>query len=134
MPSAEWAIGHLEKLIDFGYRALHKTALASKKVPCLPRKTSGHAYFMDCSDGGRVAMMAAQRYPEDFDDIIAGAPASHWTQHFTRFLWNEQALNAKPESQIPTAKLSAIQKAALAQCDGLANLRNTAPVLDPTGL
>jgi feruloyl esterase len=68
--------------------------------------------------------MEAERYPEDFDGILAGAPANHWTHHFTGFLWNELALNAKPESRIPAAKLPAIQKAALAQCDALDGVKD----------
>ncbi len=70
------------------------------------------------------ALAEAERYPEDFDGIVAGAPANHWTHHFTGFLWNEQALNANPASKIPAAKLPAIQKAALAQCDTLDGVKD----------
>jgi len=125
MPSASWAVGHPEKLIDFGYRALHETAAASKAIlHAYYGKADGHAYFFGCSDGGREALMEAERYPEDFDGIVAGAPANHWTHHFAGFLWNEQALNGKPESKIPAAKLPAIQKAALAQCDSLDGVKD----------
>ena len=125
LPSASWAVGHPEKLIDFGYRALHETALASKAIlHAYYGKPNVHAYFAGCSDGGREALAEAERYPEDFDGIIAGAPANHWTHHFTGFLWNEQALNAKPESKIAVAKLPAIQKAALAQCDSLDGVKD----------
>src|SRR6478672_7128278 len=74
-------------------------------------------YFFGCSDGGREALMEAQRYPEDFDGIIAGAPANNWSNHFTGFVWNEQALLNNPASLIPPEKLPAIQKAVLAACD-----------------
>jgi len=125
LPDASWATGHPEKLIDFGYRALHETALASKAIlHVYYGKPDAHAYFVGCSDGGREALMEAERYPEDFDGILAGAPANHWTHHFTGFLWNELALNAKPESKIPAAKLPAIQKAALAQCDALDGVKD----------
>ena len=80
-------------------------------------KAAGRAYFSGCSDGGREALMEAERYPEDFDGIIAGAPANHWTHHFAGFLWNEIALNGKPEGKLPQEKLPAIEKAALAECD-----------------
>jgi Tannase and feruloyl esterase len=120
MPDASWAIGHPEKLKDFGYRALHETAVVSKHlVQVYYGKTSAHAYFTGCSDGGREALMEAERYPEDFDGILAGAPANNWTHHFTGFIWNEIALNAKPESKITAEQLPAIQKAALAACDAL---------------
>jgi len=125
MPDASWAIGHPEKLIDFGYRALHETAILSKIiVQVYYNKPLAHAYFSGCSDGGREALMEAERYPEDFDGIIAGAPANNWTHHFTGFVWNEIALNAKPESKITIEQLPAIQKAALAACDTLDGVKD----------
>jgi feruloyl esterase len=63
--------------------------------------------------------MEAQRFPEDFDGIVAGAPANDWTHLFTGFIFNEKALFANPASTISPAKLPAIQAAALAQCDAL---------------
>jgi len=60
--------------------------------------------------------MEAQRFPEDYDGIIAGAPAYHWTALFTNFVWNAQAL-AKPGAAIPAAKTAANAGAVLAQCD-----------------
>jgi feruloyl esterase len=125
MPDASWAVGHPEKLIDFGYRALHETAMLSKKiVEAYYGKGAGRAYFSGCSDGGREALMEAERYPEDFDGIIAGAPANHWTHHFTGFVWNEIALNGKPESKLGVEKLPAIEKAALAACDALDGVKD----------
>jgi len=115
MPDASWAIGHPEKLIDFGYRSLHQTAILSKLIlEAYYGKPSDHAYFSGCSDGGREALMEAERYPEDFDGIVAGAPANQWTHHFTGFVWNELALS---EGKLTTDKLPAIQKAALGACD-----------------
>ena len=125
MPDASWAIGHPEKLIDFGYRAVHETAVASKAiVDAYYGKQGGHDYFVGCSDGGREALMEAQRYPEDFDGILVGAPANYWTHHFAGFLWNELALDAGPESKIPAAKLPAIERAAVAQCDALDGVKD----------
>jgi len=115
---AGWAIGHPEKLIDFGHRALRETTVAAKAViEAFYGKPAGRSYFSGCSDGGREALMEAQRYPEDFDGIIAGAPANDWSNLFTGFVWNERALLEEPGSLIPVAKLAAIQKAALAACD-----------------
>jgi feruloyl esterase len=125
MPDAQWAIGHPEKLIDFGYRSLHETAILSKTIlAAYYGKAAGQAYFSGCSDGGREALMEAERYPEDFQGIIAGAPANHWTHHFTGFVWNEIALNGKPESKITVEQLPAIQKAALAACDALDGVKD----------
>jgi feruloyl esterase len=82
-----WALGHPEKVIDFGYRSLHETATLSKTaVQGYFNKSASRAYFKGCSDGGREALMEAERYPEDFDGIIAGAPANHWTHHFAGFV------------------------------------------------
>lgn len=115
---ASWAIGHPEKLIDFGYRAVHETNLQSKAILReLYGRAPARSYFNGCSDGGREALMEAQRYAEDFDGIIAGAPASDWSHLFTGFIWNARALTETPGSAIPPAKLPAIQKAVLAECD-----------------
>ena len=115
---AGWAVGHPEKLIDFGHRSLHETTLIAKAViQAFYGKDAARNYFFGCSDGGREALMEAQRYPEDFDGIVAGAPANNWSQLFTGFVWNERALSEEPASMIPPAKLPAIQKAVLAACD-----------------
>jgi hypothetical protein len=125
MPDASWAIGHPEKLIDFGYRALHETTGFSKAVlDAYYGKSAARSYFSGCSDGGREALMEAERYPEDFDGIIAGAPANHWTHHFAGFMWNELALNETPASKITPEKLPAIEKAALAACDALDGVKD----------
>lgn len=125
MPDASWAIGHPEKLIDFGYRALHETATHSKAIlEAYYTKPAAKAYFQGCSDGGREALMEAERFPEDFDGIIAGAPANHWTHHLTGFVWNEIALDAKPESKISVSQLAAIQKSSLAACDALDGVKD----------
>ena len=71
---AAWSIGHPEKLIDFGHRALHETGIVAKAVAhAFYEKPAARSYFYGCSDGGREALMEAQRYPEDFDGIVAGA-------------------------------------------------------------
>jgi Tannase and feruloyl esterase len=81
---AGWALGHPEKVADFGWRAIHETAEASKSViGAYYGKTASKSYFAGCSDGGREALMAAQRFPKDFDGIVAGAPANYWTNLMT---------------------------------------------------
>ncbi len=125
IPDASFAVGHPEKLIDFGFRAVHETAVHSKAIiRAYYGKEHTQDYFVGCSDGGREALMEAQRYPEDFRGIIAGAPANNWTRHFTGFIWNELALNADPASKIPAAALPAIQKAALSACDTLDGVKD----------
>ncbi len=122
---ATWAIGHPEKLIDFGYRAVHETSLQSKAIiQALFGRAPSHSYFNGCSDGGREALMEAQRYPEEFDGIIAGAPASDWSHLFTGFVWNARALTETPGSGIPPAKLPIVQNAVMAACDALDGLKD----------
>src|SRR5258707_11083262 len=120
-----WVIGHPEKLKDFAYRADHVTAEFAKT---LIAAYYGHAqqvsYFRGCSNGGHEALMEAQKYPADYDGIVAGAPANAFTRISAGFLWNELALNETPQSQIPQSKLAAIQNAALAQCDALDGVKD----------
>jgi Tannase and feruloyl esterase len=114
-----FAVGHLEKVIDFGYRALKETTDKSKTIiATLTGQGPQRSYFNGCSDGGREALMEAQRYPDDFDGIIVGSPANFWTHLFTGFVWNEQALLDNPASYIPPSLLPVLSKAALAHCVG----------------
>jgi len=120
---ATWAIGHPEKLIDFGHRAVHETNVQSKAiVRAFYERDPSRSYFVGCSDGGREALMEAQRYPEDFHGIVAGAPANNWTGLMTMAIWIEQALDA---ADIPAAKLPAIQTAALKACDELDGVKDS---------
>ena len=111
-----WALGHPEKVKDFGYRAVHETSEKSKKIiAAFYQKPASFAYFNGCSEGGREAMMAAQRYPEDFNGILAGAPALYWTKLMMAFAWNAQAFS-DPASFINEPKRLAVENAALAVC------------------
>lgn len=115
---ATWAFHHPEKVTDFGYRALHLTTLNAKKlVEAFYAHPALRAYFDSCSDGGREALMEAQRFPEDFDGILAGAPANFWTNLLSTGVYMGQALYAEPESYISSGKVPAIQAAVLNACD-----------------
>jgi hypothetical protein len=114
-----WALGHYEKIVDFGYRAIHETAAAAKTViRAYYGEAPKHSYFSACSNGGRQALIEAQRYPEDYDGLIAGAPAADFTHLAAEFITNVQALG-DAASYIPGNKLPAIEAAALAACDAL---------------
>jgi feruloyl esterase len=91
---ADWALNHPEKIADFGWRGIHETAEASKAViAAYYDKPASYAYFAGCSDGGREALMAAQRFPKDFNGIVAGAPANYWTNLLTNAATTMRALN-----------------------------------------
>ncbi|MGH1560811.1 tannase/feruloyl esterase family alpha/beta hydrolase [Caulobacter segnis] len=116
----EWALGQPEKIIDWGHRANHETAVFAKAlIAAHYGKGPRRAYFTGCSDGGREALMEVQRYPGDFDGVVAGAPANAWTRLMGSFAWSWKAVHEVPESRIPDALLPVVQKAALAQCDKL---------------
>jgi hypothetical protein len=123
--TGKFTTGHPEKLIDFGYRAIHLTSLQTRVIlRAFYGKPQQHAYFVGCSDGGREALMQVQRFPEDFDGVVAGAPANHWTRQFTGFVWNERALFASGKNILPPEKLPLLERAALKACDGLDGLHD----------
>jgi feruloyl esterase len=115
---AAWALGHPEKVIDFGYRGIHEMTLKAKAIiDAFYGDNLQHSYFASCSDGGREALMEAQRFPEDYDGILAGAPANFWTHLLVDAMWVNQATTLDQASYIPASKLPAIGAAVLAACD-----------------
>ncbi len=84
--TADFAPGHPEKVADFGWRGKHLQAARSKDIiRAFYGKSVKHSYFSSCSNGGRQALMEIQRFPEDYDGVIVGAPANNWTHHFAGF-------------------------------------------------
>jgi hypothetical protein len=115
---ATWALGHPEKVIDFGHRGIHEMTRVAKAVAqAYYSKAPQRSYFAGCSDGGREALMEAQRYPEDYDGILAGAPANYWTRLLTMAATETQALTVDPASFIPQKKIATIADAVNAACD-----------------
>jgi hypothetical protein len=122
---ARWALGHPEKIVDFGYRAVHETAERSRAIiRAFYGEAPKHSYFSSCSNGGREALMEAQRFPADYDGIIAGAPANSFTHFFVGATLNAQATEADPAAYIPVAKLASIESAVLSTCDTLDGLKD----------
>lgn len=114
---ASWALGHPEKVVDFGYRAIHETAVTAKAaITAFYGGAPKRSYFSSCSNGGRQALMEAQRFPADYDGIIAGAPANYWSRLMANAMYITQALTAEG-AWISPAKLDAIERAAIAACD-----------------
>jgi Tannase and feruloyl esterase len=122
---ASWAFGHPEKIKDFGWRAVHLTAGHSKEIlSAYYGKPADRAYFDSCSDGGREALVEAQRFPEDYDGILAGAPANAWSTMMAFGVGKLQDLTGDPRAYIPDGKLPAIQRASLAACDQLDGVKD----------
>jgi len=108
-----------DSTLDFAYRAIHETAVAAKRaVDGFYGAAPKFAYFNGCSTGGRQALTAAQRYPDDFTGIVGGAPAIFTTKQAFGQLWFYQAI-ATGDGAIPKETLPLIHEAVLAACDGL---------------
>jgi len=115
---ARWALGHPEKVIDFGYRAIHEmTQTAKAAAEALYGKAPRRSYFASCSNGGRQALMEAQRFPGDYDGILAGAPAYAWTRLLTSAVFDAQVTTQAEASYIPSSKVPAIARAVNEACD-----------------
>ena len=116
--TASFALGHPEKLIDFGYRAVHEMTVKAKSIiDAFYGAAPTLSIWNGCSQGGRQGITEAVRYPADFDGIIAGAPAVNFVQlHAGRVAIN-RAINATPASAIPSSKYPLIHQAVLASCD-----------------
>ncbi len=123
--SGEFALGHPEKLVDFGWRAVHEMTVQSKSVVnAFYGSAPQRSYWVGCSSGGKQGLKEAQKFPADYDGIVAGAPANYWTHLVTQSLWVAQATLKDPASSIPREKYALIHDAALAQCDANDGVRD----------
>src|SRR5262245_54973401 len=118
--NANFMVGHPEKLVDFEERAVHEMTVAAKAIAAAyygnaPRR----AYFNGCSTGGRQALTEAQRYPLDFDAIVAGAPANFAKRQTFGQIWLWQATHQNEASLLTTEKYAVLHKAVVEQCDVL---------------
>jgi feruloyl esterase len=118
----QWAIGHPEKWADWGYRAVHEMAVVTKTLAqAYYGKPVQHSYWNSCHNGGNQGLSEAQRYPDDFDGIVAMDPAfyiSHLQPGSLYMSWVALKDGKNGPGFIPTAKLALLNKAALAACDG----------------
>ena len=118
---AAFVLSHPEKLIDFAWRSEHEmTVMAKTVVEAFYGSGPKLSYWNGCSTGGRQALKEAQKFPNDFDGIIAGAPANRTTLS----LWIAHAVLKDPASYIPPAKYPVIHQAALAACDAADGLKD----------
>ena len=116
--TASFGLGHPEKVIDFGYRSLHEmTVFAKQAIETHYGDAPRYSYWVGCSAGGRQAMKAAQRFPADFDGIIAGAPGLDWTGRAGGSLRVAKPLEADEAMQLPAEARQIVHDAVLAACD-----------------
>jgi pimeloyl-ACP methyl ester carboxylesterase len=130
--NADFVAGHPEKLVDFAYRAIHEMTVAAKTV--VTAHYDAHptrAYFNSCSTGGRQALIEAQRYPDDFDGIVAGDPSWDQMRLYAARVWLNTYVNRTPAAVIPASKYQTIHTAVLDKCDALDRVKDGV-IEDPT--
>jgi feruloyl esterase len=122
--TGEFALGHPEKVIDFGYRAVHEMTVKAKAIIAAYYGDGPKlSYWNGCSSGGKQGLKEAQRFPADYDGIIAGAPANNWTNQMSQGIWIAQFTH-KDGALIPPSKYELIHKAVLAACDALDGVKD----------
>jgi feruloyl esterase len=115
---ADFAIGHPEKVVDFAYRAVHESTVKAKAIMMsFYDRAPKLSYWNGCSTGGRQGLMEAQRYPDDFDAIVAGAPANYQTHLHTWDLTEAIPVIKNPAAAVSEAKLANLNKAVIQACD-----------------
>jgi hypothetical protein len=119
----EW-LQNRDRLIDYSYRGLHLTTVDAKAiVDAFYTRNAKESIYTGCSKGGQQGLMEAQRFPADFDGIVAGDAANFWTHQIQSELWNG-IITGTPETNLPEAKLQLIQNAVLQQCDALDGVKD----------
>jgi feruloyl esterase len=128
----KFGLGHPEKIRDWGDRAVHvMTETAKAVVRSYYGRSPEHSYFAGCSTGGQQALTEAQRYPGDYDGIVAGAPGNNRVRLNVGFLWSWLAVH-KEGGELPASKLPMIAEAVVAACDALDGLKDGL-ISDPLG-
>ena len=121
-----FALGHPEKIVDFGYRAVHNTVVTSKAiVAAYYGKGPKYSYWNGCSTGGRQALVEVTRYPEDFDGVVAGAPANpHLHLHASGVERSMEEMKLAKDAALSPAKIETLHKAVMEQCDARDGLKD----------
>jgi feruloyl esterase len=119
-PGGNWAIGHPEKMIDFGYRSTHEMTVKAKQIiKAFYDQKPKYSYFKGCSTGGRQALMEAQRYPDDYDGIIAGSNANRHIHMWTAGVARSIELSRHPEANLTKEKAALVNQMVMNTCDTL---------------
>ena len=114
---AAFALGHPEKLVDFGVQGLHEMTVQASDRARYYQRAPRRWYWVGCSSGGKQGLKEAQRFPTDYDGIVAGAPANYWTHLMAGSIWVAHATLKDSASYIPPAKYGVIHAAVLTECD-----------------
>jgi hypothetical protein len=126
-PGGTFVMNNPQKAIDYAWRAVHLTAVTAKAITKeYYGKAVSRAYWNSCSNGGRQGLLEAQRFPEDFDGIVANAPWLNQTGFTVGEIWNEQALtqDALKTAPITPAKLAMVADKVMAKCDAIDGLKD----------
>jgi feruloyl esterase len=116
--TASFGLGHPEKVVDFGERSIHEMSVVAKEVIAAHYDEAlRYSYWNGCSAGGRQAMVLAQRFPEDFDGIVAGAPGNDWTGRAAGALRVATHLEAHEEARLSEDDRLLVHRAAIEACD-----------------
>jgi feruloyl esterase len=131
--SAAFALGHPEKLVDFGWRAVHETTVTSKQIVAAHyARAAERSYWVGCSAGGRQGMQEALRFPADFDGIVAGAPGLDWTGRAAQANHVAQAIERDPAGAVTEVMADLLHKHAIERCDAADGLKDGL-IADPRG-
>jgi hypothetical protein len=110
---------------DFAFNGIHEQTVWTKKITEIYYGTKAkYTYWNGCSTGGRQGHQQAQRYPDDYDGILAGAPAFNWDRFIPAEQWGEVAMNQEVGAPISSAKLEAAKTASIAACDALDGIKD----------
>ena len=122
---ASFSLNHPEKLIDFAYRAVHEMTVRAKSIVTAHYGTAPRlSYWFGCSGGGRQGLVEAQRYPADYEGIVAGAPGLDWSGGAIHGMWVARAALKDARSYIPPEKYAVIHRAVLDACDALDGVKD----------
>ena len=121
-PGATFVLSIPQKAIDYAYRAVHLTATTAKDITKdYYGKPVSRAYWNSCSNGGRQGLIEAQRFPEDFDGIVANAPWVDQTGFTIGAIWNQKAVS---EASLTAAKMAMVADKVMAKCDAIDGLKD----------
>ncbi len=119
-PNGMFALGHPERIVDFAYRALHDTTVESKRlIKAMYSRGAQLSYYKGCSTGGRMGIMAATRFPDDYDGIIAGALANRHIHMHTAGFARQVELARHPDMAVSPEKAQLVSEAVMNTCNAL---------------